>query len=179
MKLNISEQVATISHSSATHNHTLLQKLRLDLPKVCGQLKQNINEERHESTKKPEKEAAEVAAKLSRWHYKCHMCNKFYPSIGQHLTRKHKSLNEKQKDMLRKNMLACKTLSAPRPTIKKTESDLFSANINATLATICKNLPKNVTEAITEFTSQMSFLVYQREVNYQQTLGLFIRYRSK
>lgn len=93
MKINISEKVATLPQSSATHNQTLLQKLRLDLPKVSEQLKESTTEERQDSTKKPEEEAAAAAAaKLSRQHYKCHMCNKYYPSIGQHLTRKHKKV---------------------------------------------------------------------------------------
>lgn len=114
MKTNISEKVVTLPPSSATHNQALLQKLRLDFQKVSGQLKESTTEERVDSTNQQEEEAP-AAAKLSRRHYKCHMCNKYYLSIGQHLTRKHKSLDNIQKCMLRKNMLSCKTLSAPPP----------------------------------------------------------------
>lgn len=132
MKQNLSAQVASVPTNLATQNQTLLQKLRIDLRKVCGQLTPNINEEPKDSTKKPEvEEAALVAAKLSRRHYKCHMCDKLYPSIGQHITRKHQSLNAQQKDMLRRNMLAAKTLTALPPKIKKTATDMLTANINA------------------------------------------------
>lgn len=52
---------------------------------------------------------------------------------------------------------------------------MLTANINSTLANVCRNLPKHVTAAITEFTTEMAFIVRQREVNYSQTLGLVKR----
>lgn len=170
MKVEIAEKVSALVPNSATRNQALLQKLRLDLPKLSRRQEEGNSEEQDRRNKKQEKEAV-----LSRRHYKCHICNKYYPSIGQHITRKHKAIDEVQKCTLRQNMLACRTLTAPRPTTNKLKTELLTANLNTTLTNMCMNLPNEVSAAVMEFATQMSFLVRHRKVNYIQTLGLIKR----
>lgn len=171
MKANIAEQVGPIPETVATHNQRLLQKIRLDLPKAATQITQEDNEATETPQKEEEAAPVLLGEPLSRRHYKCPMCNKLYPSIGQHITRKHSHLPELQKNILRKNMVAAKTINAPARTIavRKTGGEMLTANMSKTLAHVCKKLPKHVTAAITEF------CVRQREVNYTQTLGLVKR----
>lgn len=170
MKVDIFKKVATLVPNSAIRNQALLQKLRLDLPKLSGRQEERITEERQGLNKKQEEEV-----KLSRRHYKCHICNMYYPSIGQHITRKHITMDDVQKCTLRKKMIECRTLNGPPRTTKKPTTELLTANLNSTLTNICNSLPNEVSVAITEFATQMSFLVRQREVNYIQTLGLIER----
>lgn len=153
MKSATLKKVATLGLDQMTPNRALLQKMNLNFSKIVT----------------PNKKSSV----FKRKHYLCPICDKIYPSIDQHITRKHKTMKEIEKGNLREKMKA--NVAQKTTTKALTNPDYFTANINTTLSKMCKHIPREVSTVITDFVSQIAYVITQREVNFIQTVGLIKR----
>lgn len=163
MKCATIETVATLEPHSMTANRALLQKMK---PQIATTDNEPIGD-KDGSREDPQPSISH------RKHYRCPACDKWYPSIGQHIDRKHKAMDAQEKLNLRKKMVA--QMARKPPTKAPANPEFCAANLNTTLTKMYKHIPQDVSAAIADFVSQIGCVISQREVNFMQTVGLIKR----
>lgn len=170
MKTSLQEKVMEMSADHLTANQALLLKM--------NSTKKKIEEPAPTPTPTPTldtvQDQVEKPIKKNRNYYSCPLCKKVYPSIAQHITRKHHRMEPFQKNELRRKMFSLKH-KKPEARVTTTHQEYLTANLTASMKKLYKGIPPDVSGAITDLVSQIEFVIQQREINSAQTLGLIKR----